>query len=152
MGFRIRETMSGRHEFAPDMGPPGRHPFAFHLRWGPDRLTDWLNPLGEQFLWQEVHGEVEVSGLCERTPCSGTLSLDYFRGRRIRYAFDFEVDGVAYRFSGEKSNLRPWNLAVTHTTCFGTLVELGSGKLVSTSVTEFKLRDLPRFVCSLRWA
>lgn len=152
MGFRIRETMSGRHEFAPGMGPPGRHPFAFHLSWGPDRLADWLNPLNERFLWQEVEGEVEAGGLCDRTPCRGTLSLDYFRGSRIRYTFDFKVGDMAYRFSGEKSNLRPWNLAVTHTTCFGTIVELESGKLVSTSVTEFKLRDLPSFLLSTRWS
>ena len=151
MGFRIRETMSGTHEFAPGAGPAGQHPFSFRLRWGPDHLVDWLNPLGGQFGWQEAEGEVEVGGLCGPTPCRGTLSLEYGRGR-IRYAFDFEVDGVPYRFTGDKVNIRPWNLATSHTTCFGTLVELETGKLVSTSVTEFRLRDLPRFALSLRWA
>ncbi len=151
MGFRIRETMSGHHEFALGQGPAGRHPFAFHIQWGPDRLLDWLNPLGEQFLWQEVQGEVEIGGLCERTPCTGTLSMEYFKLQRIRYTLDFELNSVSYRFIGEKSNIRPWNLATSHTTCFGTLVELGSGKLVSTSVTEFRMRDIPRFVASLRW-
>ena len=150
MGFRIRETMSGTHEFSDGAGPAGEHAFAFRLRWGPDRLTDWLNPFGERYLWQEAEGNVQVGGLCDWTPCKGTLSLEYGQAR-VRYAFDFEVDAQTYRFSGEKLNLRPWNLPTSHTTCFGTVTELSSGKPVSTSVTRFSLWDLPSFLGSLRW-
>jgi hypothetical protein len=92
-----------------------------------------------------------VGGLCDWAPCKGTLSLEYGK-QRIRYRFDFEAGGKLYRFSGDKVNIRPWNLGTSHTTCFGTLVELDSGRLVSTSVTEFRLRDLPGFLTSLRWA
>ena len=151
MGFRIRETMSGTHHFEDGAGPDGEHPFVFRLRWGPDRIGDWLNPLGERFLWQEVEGEVLVGGLCDWTPCRGTLSLEYGHAR-IRYAFDFSLADRVYRFEGEKRNLRPWNLARTHTTCYGRLSELDSGREISTSVTRFRFRDLPSFLGSLRWA
>lgn len=150
MGFRLSETMSGEHEFRDGRAPAGPFPCALRLRWGPERLRDWLNPLSGTFLWQEAAGELRFEGLCDWTPCKGTLELDYFRRRRIRYELDLEHEGVAYRFVGEKLDLRPWNLAVSHTTCFGTLIELGSGRLVSTSLLRFRLSDLPGFVLSWR--
>lgn len=150
MGFRIRELMMGYHEY--HEGPPGRQPFGFRLTWGPDRLRDWLNPFGERFMWQEAHGEVLIGGLTDWTPCSGTLELQYVSHRRIRYCFDAVVDGVIYRYVGEKLNINPINLPVSHTTCYGTLTELESGRLVSTSLVFFKLRHLPRFAGSLRRA
>jgi hypothetical protein len=143
--------MSGTHQFSDGAGPDGEHPFVFRVSWGPDRLTDWLNPLSERFLWQEVEGDVLVGGLCDWTPCRGTLALEYGQAR-VRYRFDFEVEERLYRFEGEKKNLRPWNLARTHTTCYGRLVELESGREISTSVTRFKFRDVPGFLRSLRWA
>ncbi|MGE0713118.1 MAG: hypothetical protein AB7N76_20020 [Planctomycetota bacterium] len=148
MGFRIREEMAGEQRLE---GQAGTQPFAFRIAWGPDRLRDWLDPTGERFLWQELEGEVRAGGLCDWTPCRGTLELDYARAR-IEYRFDFEVDGVTYRYVGEKRHIRPWNLHVSHTTCYGDLRELETGRLVGTSVTRFRLRDLPSFLGSLRWA
>lgn len=142
--------------FQPDLGPPGRHPFSFELSWGPDRLGEWLDPTGDAFLWQEARGSLTAGGLCEAAPCTGTLALDYPRGR-IRYTLDFEAtspangESVLCRYVGEKLRLRPWNLLTTHTTCYGTLVELASGRLVSRSIVTFRLRHLPRFLASLRW-
>jgi len=152
MGFRTRELMSGEHEFRAGHGPAGRHPFAFRVKWGPDRLGEWLNPLGDRFLWNELEGEILVGGLCDWTPCRGTLDLEYFGPRRIRYTFDLEVAGKTYRYVGDKVDIRAWNLPVSHTTCFGTLVELATGTLVSTSVTRFKMRHLPSMLLSTRWA
>lgn len=146
MGFRAREVMSGWHEFAEGRGPGGRHPFAFRARWGPDSVRDWLNPRKPTFLWQELDGEVSAGGLCDWTPCSGTLQLQYVGLRRIRYDFDFVVDGVTYQYVGDKENLRWWNLAVTHTTCFGVVSERRTGALVSRGTTLFHLRDLPRLL------
>ncbi|MCB9688465.1 MAG: hypothetical protein H6735_25740 [Alphaproteobacteria bacterium] len=144
MGFRAREIMRGYHEFAEGMGPPGRHPFTFRASWGPDRLRDWLDPRKPTFLWQELTGEVDADGLCEAAPCRGTLHLRYVPDRTIRYVFEFDDDhGRALRYEGTKENLRPWNLLVTHTTCFGTVTEVATGRLVSRGVTFFRLRDLP---------
>lgn len=143
MGFRAREIMRGWHEFHDGWPPGGRHPFAFRASWGPDRLRDWLDPRKPTFLWQELDGEVRAGGLCDWTPCRGTLHLQYWPDRRIRYDFDFQVDGRTFRYVGDKQNLRWWNLAVTHTTCFGVLTERATGRLVSTGVTLFHLRDLP---------
>jgi hypothetical protein len=88
--------------------------------------------------------------LVERAPCLGTLELQYARGR-IVYGFDLDIDGVVHRYQGHKANIRPSTLPHSHTTCFGTLVELSTGRLVSTSVTRFRLRTLPHFLGSLRW-
>ena len=154
MGFVVQETMSGTHELESGWGAPGRQPFAFRVAWGPERLREWLDPRSPQFLWQELEGEVRLGGLDgvpEWAPCRGTLELDYFGSARIRYVFDVPAGERTFRFQGDKVELRPWNLLVTHTTCFGTLTELESGRLVSRSVTRFRLRDLPRMALSTRW-
>ena len=126
-------------------------PFAFRIQWGPKRLRAWLNPFSDRFLWQPLKGEVRVGGLCDWTPCVGTLSLEYFSTRSIRYSFDFDVEGKRYRFGGDKVGIALWNLPVTHTTCTGAIRELGSGKLMSTTACWFKFRDLPSLVGNLRW-
>jgi len=150
MGFRADELMSGRHEFLEGCGPAGSHPVAFRVNWGPDRLRDWLNPRHEAFLWQELEGKVMVGGLCGWTPCTGTLHLDYFGGKRIRYDFDFEVGGRTLRFIGDKQNIRLWNLPVSHTTMAATLTERTSGRLLSTSMLRFKFRHMPSLMLSFR--
>ena len=150
VGFKLHEVMTGHHEFEPGCGPPGRHPMVFRVDWGPRDVRAWLRRGTDTFLSQELEGRVTVGGLCDETPCLGALELRYFDERRIRYAFGFEVQGRAYRYVGEKVNIRVWNLPVSHTTCFGRLVEAETGRLVSTSVTHFRLRTAPRFLTSLR--
>jgi hypothetical protein len=152
MGFRIDELMSGYHRFHDGAGPSGKHPFAFRVTWGPDRLRDWINPLSDRFMWQELSGEVQVGGLSTAwAPCTGTLELLYHQ-RRIRYVFDANVEGRHLRYVGEKVNISPINLPFSHTTCFGTLTEQGTGRLLSTSVVTFKLRHLPGFLLTARRA
>lgn len=147
MGFRAREIMRGHHEFHDGYGPAGRHPFAFRARWGPDRVRDWLDPRKPSFLWQELEGEVLAGGLSDGwAPCAGTLHLQYLPERRIRYDFDFDVGGRTYHYVGDKQNIRLWNLLVSHTTCYGVVTERGTGRLVSTGVTLFHFRDLPRLL------
>ena len=142
-GFRVRESMVGHHEFVDGQGPPGMLPLRFEGEWGPDRVRDWLDPRKPSFLWQEIHGTVTAGGLCGPVPFEGTLELRYFTERRIRYTLDFDVGGRAMRLVGDKENLRWWNLLVTHTTCFTTITELSSGRLVSRGTVLFRLRDLP---------
>jgi hypothetical protein len=149
-GFRIDETMRGWHE--PLDEPGARRRFELRCSWGPDRLGEWLDPRGPGFLWQELTGTVEAEGLTAGpAPARGTLELDYLGARRIRYRVDFpRADGAPLRFLGDKVELRPWNLLVSHTTCTGSIVELGSGRLLSTVALTFRLRDLPRMLLSLR--
>lgn len=152
MGFRVTEVMRGTHERRDD-GAAGPGRFAFRVTWGPDRLLEWANPTSERFLWQPLEGEVLAEGLTDGwVPCRGTLSLEYVGRRRIRYEMDFEAGGAVHRFVGEKVNIRPWNLLVSHTTATGTITELASGRLVSSVVATFRLRDLPRMLLSTRWA
>ncbi len=152
LGFVMDEVMSGHHAYEKGQGPAGSLPFVFKATWGPRDLIKWLNPLGGEFMKQPMKGWVTAGGLCEKAPMTGTLELNYFTEGRIRYTFDFTVKGVAYRYVGEKVNIKPWNLPVSHTTCFGTLVEKDSGRLVSRSVTFFRFSTTPAFMASLRFA
>ncbi len=152
VGFLMDEIMSGHHEFEPGCGPYGRYPFEFKVTWGPKSLARWINPLGGDFMTQPLKGTVTVGGLCEKVPCTGTLELAYLTERKIRYTFEFTVNKKAYHFVGEKVNILPWNLPVSHTTCFGTMVEKKTGKLISRSVTFFRFRTTPQFMSSLRLA
>ena len=140
-GFRVRERMSGWHERVDGAGE--RRPLSFEGEWGPDRLRDWLDPRSPAFLWQEIRGTISADGLCAAAPFRGTLSLQYVGLRRIRYVLDFDVDGRPHRLLGDKENLRWWNLLVTHTTCFVTVTDLSTGRLVSRGTVLFRLRDLP---------
>ena len=150
VGFLMDETMAGEHEFAPGFGPPGKRRLEFRVTWGPKSLLRWLTPGGSDFLRQGLAGTITAEGLCEAAPCTGTLELRYFSDQKIRYAFDFEAGGRRLRYLGEKVDLRPWNLHVTHTTCYGRITEVDSGALVSTSVVRFWLTGLPGFLASLR--
>ncbi|MBI2572142.1 MAG: hypothetical protein HYV63_34460 [Candidatus Schekmanbacteria bacterium] len=152
IGFKMDEVMSGEHEFQPGHGPGERRPMSFRVTWGPTNLFKWLNPWGDEFLTQPLDGTVTVDGLCVDAPCSGTLALRYFTERKIRYDFRFSNAGRSFRFVGEKVNIWPWNLHVSHTTCYGELVDETSGELVSRSITFFRFRTAPAFIASLRLA
>lgn len=145
-GFVIHEVMAGEHEFVDGAGPVGKHRFEFKADWGPSNLLDFLNPASEKFLLSELKGIVTVGGLCENMPMQGTLQLRYFQDQKIRYTFDFKVDGTTYQYVGEKQQIYPWNLPYSHTTCFGEVKNLRTGKVVSKSVTHFDLNDLPEFL------
>ncbi len=150
LGFRIQEKMTGRHMFySPETNSESKR-MEFDVVWGHECVTDFFNPHHKDFLKADLEGDVTVEGLCERTPCSGTLEIDYFGTHTIRYTFDFEVSGKNYHYEGEKVNIKPWNLLFSHTTCFGTLAEKATGILISTSVLYFRLRTIPSFLLSFR--
>ncbi|MBM4372525.1 MAG: hypothetical protein FJ098_12770 [Deltaproteobacteria bacterium] len=150
-GFTLHEVMTGTHEFLPGRGPEGSHPFEFRVRWGTADPARFLDPRGGAFLVNDLEGTVTAGGLCTDAACRGTLELRYLRDRTIRYGFTFHAGGSTFRYRGEKVNILPWNLPFSHTTCFGTLTD-GDGRLVSRSVTFFRLRTVPAFLASLRAA
>ena len=123
MEFSMNEIMEGTHKFEEGFGPEGEHPMCFEVRWGSDSIKEFFNPFGERFLVSEMNGTVTVGGLCVKAPCSGTLALRYFNDATIVYDFKFRAGGKNYRCKAKKINIKPWNLAVSHTTCFGTVVE-----------------------------
>jgi hypothetical protein len=151
-GFVMDEVMSGEHRFEPGFGSPEPRPMEFRSTWGPKHISEWANPFGDKFMWQELHGTVTIDGLCENVPFDGTLELKYFSEHILRYSFTFEAKGKEYRYVGEKVNIQPWNLPVSHTTCYGVLTEVKTGKLVSKSVTHFRFATAPAFIASLRLA
>ena len=152
VGFATDEVMTGYHRFESSLGPEGELPFEFRVTWGPPNLFRWLDPADEQFMQHHLAGTVTAGGLGEDISCEGSLELLYFTKHLIRYSFEFEVAEVRYRYVGEKVNIKLWNLPVSHTTCFGRLTEKATGRLVSTSVTHFRMRTLPAFVLSFRFA
>ncbi len=150
VGFQMDELMQGEHEFEADYGVEGKQPMHFNVTWGTSQLLEWLNPFSESFMLNDLEGTVTIGGLCEDAPCQGTLALQYFSKQKIRYTFEFEVEGQRYEFIGEKRNIYPWNLPYSHTCCFGELRLKESGDLVSTSITHFKLDTLPAFIKSFQ--
>jgi len=150
VGFSIDELMIGQHEFTKGSGPKGKFPFQFKVNWGVDSITRWSNPFMESFLINDLEGTISIGGMEDDIPCKGKLELKYFDGQKIRYIFDFMVDGKEYEYIGEKRHIYPWNLPYSHTTCFGEVKEKQSGKVISNSVTHFQLEDLPEFVKSLK--
>jgi hypothetical protein len=113
----------------------------------------------------DLEGEISAGGLCEAAPVKGELELRYFKDSTVRYRFEFAAAGRRWRYEGEKSDIRPWNLQRTHTTCRGRIVEIGAAPLecarssrdqqvdgapLSESVVYFDLAQLPRFLASLR--
>ncbi len=152
LGFTMDEVMTGSHVFEPEFGTPEERFMEFNVTWGPKEFTPFINPFGDKFLKNKLEGTVTIDGMCYNTPCEGTLELNYFSEAKIRYTFDFEVDGKAYRHVGEKVNIKPWNLPISHTTCFGTVVEKETGKLVSKTLTFFKLKTSLAFIASLKFA
>ncbi len=150
LGFRMDEVMTGWHEFEPGRGPAGQLPFEFQVTWGADDLRAWTDPHSPSFLRGRIEGTVTAGGLCEAAPCKGTLELRYFSDHRLRYDFTFDAGGKAWHYVAEKVNIQPWNLPVSHTTAFGVLTEAKTGKLVSRSVTHFRVCRSPAFLASFR--
>jgi hypothetical protein len=151
LGFLMDELMQGTHHFVNGFGPEGEHEMFFEVTWGTRHLANYLNPFGANFMSNFLEGTITVGGLVERAACRGTLDLKYFSEAKIRYKFTFKDDkGVPYRYVGEKVNIRPWNLHRTHTTCYGTITNLETGKDISKSILYFKLDTVPAFIKSVR--
>ena len=151
VGFTIDETMTGTHHFVGRGYPKGEFPFRFTLTWGTEDLIPFLNPLaGELGLTAEAKGIVNMGRFVEEAECSGTLELRYFTEAKIRYTFEFDKGRKRYRYVGEKVDIRPWNLHRSHTTCYGNLREVQSGKEISRSITYFKLNTMIPFLASFR--
>ncbi len=150
IGFEMDETMEGEHSFEPGFGTDGKKRMNFRVTWGTTNLFEWMNPLNEQFMVNELNGKVTVDGLCENTVCRGKLELKYFTEQKIRYTFEFEANNRIYVFVGEKRNIYPWNLPYSHTCCFGELKDKETNELVSKSITHFDLSSIPEFLGSLR--
>ncbi|MFZ5564496.1 MAG: hypothetical protein ACOZBW_10625 [Thermodesulfobacteriota bacterium] len=151
IGFTLNELMTGTHRFTDGRGAEER-PLTFALTWGNSSLSQWASPFSDQFLWNEARGWITVDGLVEKADCKGSLHLLYFSERKIRYELFFnDEQGRSYRYLGEKRNLWPWNLHRTHVTCYGTVTELETGKVISESVVYFPYRETLAFICSFRF-
>ncbi|ABW66802.1 hypothetical protein [Desulfosudis oleivorans] len=151
IGFKLNELMTGTHRLSDDP-EGGERPLTFALTWGNSSLLQWANPFSDRFLWNEARGWITVDGLVEKADCKGSLHLLYFSGRKIRYDLVFnDEQGRAYRYVGEKRNIWPWNLHRTHVTCYGTVTELETGKVISESIVYFPWRQGLTFLFSFRF-
>ena len=151
VGFQIDEIMTGTHQFIPGKGPLGEHPMEFRVTWGHKDLSKWINPFNDEFMLSSLNGKVDVGGLVVNADCTGTLALRYVQEQKIRYLFEFSDDsGKKYQFSGEKRNLRPWNLHQTHVKCFGEITEMETGEVILESITYFDLSNILKFLMSFK--
>ncbi len=155
IGFKMNEIMSGSHSFTKEYSSNHKEtdverPMEFNIDWGPDSVTTWLNPFGGSFMKQPAKGTMTIEGLCDEVPCEGTLELKYIQNQSIKYTLDFEAQGMRLRYIGEKTNIKPWNVHKTHTTCKGKLYDKSTNRVVSESVTYFRLSTALDFVGSFR--
>jgi hypothetical protein len=151
IGFKMDELMVGTHTFSNGAFEGRELPINFSLTWGKGNLLKFLNPGSSEFLKSEAKGFITVGGLANKADCEGFLKLMYFSERKIRYELNFTGDdGMAYRYVGEKVNLWPWNLHKTHVTCYGTITDKKTGKIISNSVVYFPLREMLDFLMSAR--
>jgi len=156
-GFKINEVMQGYHYFLGEE-PRIKKPMRFDAQWGPEDTKYWMSCLllgGPARCG--LKGTVTIEGLCDKEPIAGSICLDYFGMGTITYSFIFSVNGIDYLYTGEKVNIKPWNLLTSHTTCFGTLeqveydeLEIRNVELISRSVTFFKAKTVPGFLGSFR--
>ena len=154
IGFKIREVMSGYHRFSGSWDDNfGTEPYfmEFDITWGPKNIKTWLNPSDKNFMKQPLDGYITIDGLCRNCPCDGTLTLAYHKGE-ICYEIGFILNGQLYTYVGKKTNIRPWNLPISHTTCNGTTILRTSwgDRVVSNSTLFFNFSTLPDFLKSFR--
>ena len=127
VGFKMDEVMTGFHRFDEDFDliTDGKSLskeelfMEFKITWGPNDILKWINPLSRDFMTQPLKGTITIQGLCEDCPCDGTLALSYHKGE-LCYNIRFIHNKRIYRYVGKKINIRPWNLPISHTTCYGT--------------------------------
>jgi hypothetical protein len=151
VGFKMDELMVGTHTFSNGSFDGRELPLNFSLTWGNGNLLKFLNPGSDEFLKSEAKGFITVGGLVNKADCKGSLKLMYFSERKIRYELNFKGDdGRAYRYVGEKVNIWPWNLHKTHVTCYGTITDATTEKIISSSVVYFPLREMLDFLMSTR--
>jgi len=151
IGFKMDELMVGTHTFSDGSHKSKEYPLNFSLTWGSPDLLKFLNPSSEDFLSSRVKGFITVGGLANKADCNGTLKLMYFTKRKIHYELDFKGNNDrAYKYVGEKVNLWPWNLHKTHVTCYGTIKDIETGKIISNSLVHFPYRETLDFIMSAR--
>ena len=138
MKFKIDESMVGWAK-----GYRDRFPFTFHITWGGELKNPFVGPAS--FV---AEGHVDWDG--DIFYCYGNIVIDYLAGN-IRYELQWKDDdeNKYYYYKGEKTNIRPWNLLWTHTTCFGVIHDSYLDEFW-TSVTYFELSSIPKFLGSLR--
>src|SRR5690242_10165009 len=131
MGFGFDETMSGTWT-----RDGVERPFAFtvNVRSGP------LGQFRKKNQVAEMEGTVDAAGLATRQPLTGTLLMQPFLGRVIRYEFEFTGDdGKRYTFAGQK-DIR-WLAPLRTWTELPGEVRDDAGKVIGTAMTRFDMKN-----------
>ena len=140
------ETMSGTHRMLEGDQADTDLPFSFHIDCQSAGLSSYFNFFDPDFLTHEIQGTVHAAGLAEVAELRGELKLRYIREQKIHYTFEFDGDnGQRFRFAGEKREIYPWNIWVSHFRLYGAVTEADTGKPVSTVYATFAFEDLPRY-------
>ena len=151
LGFKIDENMVGTHTLLGIEDLNGMLSLQYSLTWGNTDLFKFFNPFSEEFLSGEAKGVFTARGLVNKADCSGSIRLLYFTERKIRYRLFFQDEkGKHYRYDGEKKNIWPWNLYITHFRCYGTITDLETNQIISESVVYFPYRQIMTFILSFR--
>jgi hypothetical protein len=149
-GFEMVETMEGYH-CMPAISDKNMD-LRFKVKWGTENLKEVLNPSSKQYLMFQMAGVLEAEGIVDKTRAFGYLHLNYPE-HKLQYALQFKSAERPpendYMLIGEKMNVQWWNLPVSHTTCYTTIIN-GADQLISRGVVFFKLKNAWPFIKSLK--
>lgn len=151
-GFTITEKMEGYHYHLAEHGSPIRAPLHFELDWGTSHLQKVLDERNPSYLKFVATGTITAEGLFDKADVVGSLHLDY-PNNRIIYILGIGSGNIYgkqdYVLFGEKTNIKWYNLPVSHTTC--PIVIIGpTDELVSIGCVFFKLKNAIPFLTSFR--
>ena len=138
-GFQFTETMAGHYTH------DGKElPISFSATARADSVWQFLKDR-----MATLEGVVEAEGLATSSPMHGTITIDPFIGRVIRYSFEFHAaDGKAYRFEGQK-DVTPTAPVASMTTLPAEITD-EKGRRYAEALMHFEARHLLPFLASWR--
>lgn len=148
-GFTIRETLVGTCQVQ-GVSAGREIPLTLELEWGPRDIWKWLSPVSNVRGLSACSGRAVIEGVAGPVPVEGTLDLRYLKDRTIVYDMKMDVGGKNYKFMGKKSNIWPWNLPWSHTTCYVSMTDQVTEEPYATGTVRFRLQELPAFLRSVR--
>ena len=138
-GFQFTETMAGHY-----------------TRDGRERSLSFQATARASSMWQfmkdrtaTLDGVIDAEGLAENSPMHGSITIDPFIGRIIKYDFEFTAaDGKVYRFAGQKSVSH--KAPITSMTSLPAEITDDKGRVIAKAHVHFQGKHMLPFLASWR--
>jgi len=138
VGFQFTEIMAGNYHRSGE-----EHPFRFHATARAANVWQFMNDKTAT-----LEGTIDAEGLASGKPIRGSVTIDPFGQRIIRYEFEFDGDdGDTYKFAGQK-DITPTHPVDSLSSLHGQ-VSGPRGHTFGVHL-QFQTRDLVSFLASFR--